>query len=354
MKLFLTGGFLGSGKTTAIREACALLLQDGTRAAVITNDQGEQIVDTEFIKANGIPTQEVTEGCFCCKYDKLERSIETLLENNHPEVIFAESVGSCTDLVATVIKPLQKLKPGFDIVISVFADARLLPLQLQGSRLFSNSINYIYKKQLEEADVLVINKIDLISPVQLQRLKQLVERLYPGKTVLYQNSLMRENIRKWMDTLFGSIPGSRESLELDYDIYGAGEAELAWLDAEVEVIANHKNAIAGGRELIGRIHSKIVEHRLPIGHLKFLISDDTQQLKISFTATDQTDFKPDDAESGNVRIIVNARVQTDPEILRGLMKDAVSELKMSKDYNVIERRLTAFKPGFPRPAHRIS
>ncbi|GEM_PF-1067620 len=54
MKLFLTGGFLGSGKTTAIREACAVLLQDRTRAAVITNDQGQQLVDTEFIKANDI------------------------------------------------------------------------------------------------------------------------------------------------------------------------------------------------------------------------------------------------------------------------------------------------------------
>jgi len=64
MKLFLIGGFLGSGKTTAIQQACDVLLKEGSRVGVITNDQGEQLVDTEFIKGFNIPTLEVTEGCF--------------------------------------------------------------------------------------------------------------------------------------------------------------------------------------------------------------------------------------------------------------------------------------------------
>ena len=49
MKLIITGGFLGSGKTTAIQQACGLLLSEGRRVAVITNDQGEVFIDGQRI-----------------------------------------------------------------------------------------------------------------------------------------------------------------------------------------------------------------------------------------------------------------------------------------------------------------
>ena len=66
----LVGGFLGSGKTTAIRSACELLRQRGEAASVITNDQGTLLVDTAFLRGSH-PTREVTGGCFCCRYDQL-------------------------------------------------------------------------------------------------------------------------------------------------------------------------------------------------------------------------------------------------------------------------------------------
>ena len=89
----LVGAFLGSGKTTAIRStACELRRQRGEAASVITNDQGTLLVDTAFLRGSH-PTREVTRGCFCCRYDPL---VELL----------AEAVGSCADLVATVVRPL--------------------------------------------------------------------------------------------------------------------------------------------------------------------------------------------------------------------------------------------------------
>jgi G3E family GTPase len=51
MKLFLIGGFLGSGKTTAIVNACQHLIKKDQRVAVITNDQGDQQVDMHLSKA---------------------------------------------------------------------------------------------------------------------------------------------------------------------------------------------------------------------------------------------------------------------------------------------------------------
>jgi G3E family GTPase len=148
-------------------KACTELLKNGIRVGVITNDQGMQLVDTGFIRNADIPVLEVPNGCFCCNYNQLERSIQSLQDTTRPAVIFAESVGSCTDLVATVLKPMLQFRPDIKVVISVFTDVRILPVMVKGSRLFAD-VNYIYKKQVEEADVIIVNKTDLITSEHLK------------------------------------------------------------------------------------------------------------------------------------------------------------------------------------------
>ncbi len=355
MKLFLIGGFLGSGKTTAIQQACNLLLKKGTKVCVITNDQGTQLVDTEFIRSFNIPTLEVTDGCFCCNYDKLDCSIATLMQTHHPEIILAESVGSCTDLVATVVKPLSKFHPEIEISVSVFADARVLPLLIKGSRLFVDSVNYIYRKQLEEADLLVVNKVDIPDANQLEEIKQLVKSRYPHKTVLYQNSLEPESIGRWLEALSNFQTAPSKSLELDYDIYGVGEAELAWFDSEVKIISMVNNAFSEASELINKIYSKINLQKLSIGHLKFLLNDGKKQRKISFTSNSlfHQQFPFEESEGGEANLLINARVQTSPDGFKKIIGEAIEQLEMQTGCTVIEKKMAAFKPGFPKPTYRI-
>ena len=160
MDLHLVGGFLGSGKTTAIIGAVRLLLAQGKRVGVVTNDQGRFLVDTAFFDATEVPTAEVAGGCFCCRYDDFVSVINTLRERERPDVVFAEAVGSCADLVATVLKPLAA-RGRSDIRIrsySVFTDMRLLNRWLSGEPLpFAPNVSYIFAKQIEEAGILVIN-----------------------------------------------------------------------------------------------------------------------------------------------------------------------------------------------------
>ena len=92
MKFHLIGGFLGSGKTTAIIGAARHLIAQGKRVGVVTNDQGKYLVDTAFFQAADLPTVEVTGGCFCCNYDDLGARLSQLKDSAQPDVIFAESV----------------------------------------------------------------------------------------------------------------------------------------------------------------------------------------------------------------------------------------------------------------------
>src|SRR4030095_659906 len=181
MNLYLVNGFLGSGKTTAIAHACKLLIDRNIKTAVITNDQGTQQVDNSYLQSIALPTGEVANGCFCCRYDELEQVVSSLITSEQPEIIFAESVGSCTDLVATVAKPFALHNSGTRIVISVFADAYLMHSVMKGTSCFiEEAVQYTYRKQLEEADIIVINKTDLLNDVELQYLKGIITSSYPN------------------------------------------------------------------------------------------------------------------------------------------------------------------------------
>jgi G3E family GTPase len=357
MKLFLLGGFLGSGKTTAIQRACEILLKRNTRVGVITNDQGTQLVDSAFIRGHRIPGREVTEGCFCCNYDQLEEGIRSLTAEETPDIIFAESVGSCADIIATVVRPLLKFHPDVEIVYSVLADSGQLLNIAEGKPVFSDDdVNYIYEKQLEEADLLIVNKTDLLSGLQLEMISRTINIRYTGKSILFQSSLQEKDIEKWLETLQGfRLSAARRSLEIDYNKYGAGEAKLAWLDEETEITAEDFNAVEIAVALINKIYRKIQDRGFPIGHLKFLMRNGAWQRKISFTALDEPLLKEtaSPVQTEHLNLLINARVQTLPGILKEMITRAFEEIMQERTCLIESKKLSAFQPGFPRPFYRM-
>jgi len=64
------------------------------------NDQGENLVDSALGRTLGLTTTEVTGGCFCCRFDQLAATTISVVERQAVDVVFAEAVGSCTDLSA--------------------------------------------------------------------------------------------------------------------------------------------------------------------------------------------------------------------------------------------------------------
>jgi len=356
MKLILTGGFLGSGKTTAIVHACQHLMAKGQRVAVITNDQGDQQVDSAFTRSLGINTREVSNGCFCCRYNDLDAHLQSLAVEDHPEIVFAESVGTCTDLVATIAKPFQLFKPDINVVISVFSDASLLASLIEGrSSFLEESVRYIYKKQLEEADVIVLNKIDLLTEQQIASSDRSIRSEYPGKTIVHQNSFRNEDIIAWLDKLdqFASRE-KRKSLTVDYDVYGNGEAQLAWLDKSIVIKSPLGNGGFIARHIIRSIFNQLKQQQLTIGHLKFFAETNQWSNKISLTtASTSADFKISEENIQELSLLINARVQTDPTTLQIIIDDVLKDAQESDGCTIVTERYSAFSPGFPTPTHRM-
>lgn len=360
MKLHLVGGFLGSGKTTAITNASKILSDKNIETTVITNDQGYYLVDSRFVEKSNISFGEVTGGCFCCNYNQLDTQISTLIKKSYPSVIFAESVGTCTDLVSTVLKPLMKFrKSDIDqVTFSSFVDSQLLLMFLKGKALpFSLETNYIWEKQLEEAEIIIVNKIDLLSESDLGILKLLTKEFFPSKHLLFQNSIEKDSINKWIEII--SKPQAikeHKIIEVDYNKYALGEANLAWLDEEIEIITTNNSSVELTYNLIEKLTSNISQKQLPIGHLKFYMSFNDQSIKLSYTTIlDKNTQRTIPFEKSNsVNLLVNARIQSSPDQLRKIFIDEINQLKRQNELTINEKNFSCFQPGFPKPTHRLA
>src|SRR5262245_51692498 len=105
VRFVMIGGFLGAGKTTSLARLARFYQNRGQKIGLVTNDQAQNLVDTNSLRSQGFPVEEVPGACFCCKFDELVDKVKELEEHQRPQVILAEPVGSCTDLVATVVQP---------------------------------------------------------------------------------------------------------------------------------------------------------------------------------------------------------------------------------------------------------
>ena len=71
IRFVMLGGFLGAGKTTAITRLAQTYQARGQRVGVVTNDQAQNLVDTNLLRSQGLTVEEVPGACFCCRFDAL-------------------------------------------------------------------------------------------------------------------------------------------------------------------------------------------------------------------------------------------------------------------------------------------
>jgi G3E family GTPase len=163
IRFIMLGGFLGAGKTTTIARLARAYQDRGLKVGIVTNDQASDLVDTHLLRSQGFDVGEVAGACFCCKFNDLTDTIGRLEATERPDVVLAEPVGSCTDLVATVMQPIMDLyREKFDV-----APYGVLLKPSHGRRILGGDVNagfspkaaYIFKKQLEEADFVVVNRM---------------------------------------------------------------------------------------------------------------------------------------------------------------------------------------------------
>lgn len=365
-RYIMIGGFLGAGKTTAVARLGTHLRARNCRVGLITNDQGNDLVDTATLRARGFETEEISGGCFCCRFDSLTAAAEKLSAAARPDAFIAEPVGSCTDLVATVTYPLRRLYGDQFVIapLSVLVDpiraGRILGL-LDGAR-FSEKVRYIYQKQLEEADLIVINKIDSIGDDTVQKLRDALRSRFTNAEVLCVSARTEAGLDGWFERL-NAEQAQRRTIDIDYTRYADGEALLGWLNATVRIQAAPGKASFDPDPLLERIaaslQTRLSAQNAEIAHLKMTYSPDDGLGALAVLNLVRNDFVPElsqtiGEESRAGQLIVNLRAESDPDLLQAALRDAISRITTDDPaiHPTIDH-LEFFQPGKPVPTHRV-
>jgi Ni2+-binding GTPase involved in maturation of urease and hydrogenase len=363
-RYIMVGGFLGAGKTTAILQFARHLRDRGLRVGLITNDQGSELVDTAMLASHGFPVEEIAGGCFCCRFDSLVEAAKKLNAGTRPDLFIAEPVGSCTDLVATVSYPLRRIygdsfaMAPLSVLIDPVRARRVLGLA-DGAR-FSDKVLYIYRKQLEEADLIVINKRDLLQADQLAALRASLAAGFPRAEILDASARHGDGLEAWFSRVLGSTPSAGAAMSMDYAVYGEGEALLGWLNATVRLSAPASfDGNAFLERLADDILRRLARRGAEIAHLKMTLDPEGGLGDLAVVNVVRNDLLPelsqelqDTLESG--RVIINLRAEAPPESLRSAVTEAIAGCGRAVPGLAAElEHLEFFQPGQPRPTHRI-
>lgn len=170
-------GYLGSGKTTLLNR---ILSEDhGKRYAVIVNEFGEIGIDNELIVESDEEIYEMNNGCVCCTVrGDLIRVVEGLMRRSGRfDAIIVETTGLADPAPVAQTFFMDddvRAKTRLDAVVAL-VDAKHLPLRLQDSREAED--------QLAFADVVLLNKTDLVDEAELQTLEQTIRAINPSARI---------------------------------------------------------------------------------------------------------------------------------------------------------------------------
>lgn len=342
--LVVVGGFLGAGKTTLILNAAELLRRRGDRVAVILNDQDAGLVDTQHVLAREVQAREVADGCFCCRFSEFI-SMAGGLTAYQPDVIFAEPVGSCIDLTATVIQPIQTMHQG---------EFRMAPLTVLLDPAIARSlhadgmdpdIRYLVTYQLAEADLVCSTKQDLYpDPVELFLP---VDLQLSGKTGFGVDVWLNEMLQPTR------VVGAH-LLDVDYARYAEAEAALGWLNlhACVHFSFPQRPALLCG-PLLDRLEKALTEAGITIAHLKIFDRTSAGWVNVSVCANGAEPVPEGDllAEPTSYHeVALNLRALADPQHLQQLVLSVLDDIGGSLD----TRHVRAFRPPAPKPEYRVA
>ncbi len=355
--LIIAGGFLGAGKTTLLWEAAQKLISRGLSVGLITNDQAPELVDSKLLSLNNLQVAEVSGSCFCCNFNGFTDAIGKIRAEVAADVIIAEPVGSCADLSATIMQPLKQYwNRDLQIApLSVLADPTRLDSVLAGENAgLHPDAAYILRKQLEESDIILINKTDLLSDNQLEDLKQRTAQTFPSATILAISAEKGNGTDEWLSQVTTRQDAGKRLIEMDYDIYANGEAVLGWLNGTVYLQGSDTDWDTFTHTLLTNLAARFDEEKLPVGHVKLIAENGSKFIVGNLTGNAGTlSVRGSAVRSEEIKLIINARVETTPENLDRIVRETLDTLCAdSYTPEIISWRY--LQPGRPQPTHRFT
>jgi len=354
VQVIVVGGFLGSGKTTTIINMGKYLAERGKKVAIIVNEIGEIGIDGDVIKRFGFDTKEITSGCICCTLKVgLRTTMNLLVKEYKPDIIMIEPTGIAFPHV--IRNEVELMNLGEQVKI-----APLVTL-IDGSRFkhLMKEVKEFAMRQIIDAEILGINKIDLIEPIRLPILEASVQQLNPkAMVVLLSGKDTGESFENFMRIVLPDLeeiskgalraeiteeagpskaePSAPQETEnsIEASRVGSYSAEFAVKNGNLSTEAARELTT----ELMNTIKVKVLQLNPEfVGHIKLFLDNGSETVKQSVTVyyeEPQEDVIKSKEGAVPTLKILSAVSNVDKEAVKAAVKNSVHEVFERKQIKV--------------------
>lgn len=355
-RLMVLGGYLGAGKTTlAVNLAKTMKADDGKNTAIITNDQGDVLVDTEYARDSGFNTREIMGGCFCTNFDNFVANARDLVSTGKPDVIIAEPIGSSTNIMGSVVAPMRSMYPDEFSVAPFFVAVdcvRALDILSEKKDRDVETVDIIPAHQIRDAEVVVLTKTDLVGGDTVAEIRSRIDAMIPGIRIIETSSTDLRNISDIIAIVLSDEVSAKAPIAEDNRGFAFEKAKLGWYSGTYDVVPEGDLDMYGlATDLMKGVAAEYGPRS--IVHVKVVIESPEAACKMSLV---QESMQVDGIFGSRFmrspgRLVLNARVISPPKRLEGVMRGIMDAAVERYGFRAERTGEKCFMPKPESPSH---
>lgn len=333
-KFMVVSGFLGAGKTTSMLALTRYINSSGKKASIIANDLGMNQVDANFSMMTNLSVTEMSDVCICYQMDNVVDRLHRLQRTENPDLIMSDIPGCGVGALDHVYHELaNNHKEDFTLApFSVIVDPKRLKMLMnpESDTSLPRELFYLMEIQLEEADLVLLNKMDLLTEPETEEMLAYLRKVCPDAEVFPISAKNGTNIDKWAALALNEKAKLKDVPfdGLDQDKFMTAEGLLAWYNRRLiadSTDGNKKDMNVFVSDLVEEIKGRLIKAGCNIPHLKIFANSGEDYTKVSLIGveceSEYAKMMKDPSES--VRVIINARAVAKSKQLDHLMNEAL-------------------------------
>ncbi len=336
ISFMVVSGFLGAGKTTTMIALAEHMNKTYGETAIIANDLGANLVDTNLTQTSGCTVVEIANGCICYQMDNVVDQLRRLRDKDNAIFVMSDipgcGVGALDHVYHTLARDHSdefRLAP-FTVIVDPERLRMIMPEKADIN--LPEELVYLLQLQLEEADAVVLNKCDLLTPEQQTTYVDFLKTAVPDIPILCISAREKTGIAELADFITTHTTELKNFSVRNNHEFELAEAKLTWYNRRLFIKTLNESKIdmnAVVEDIIEEIRLGLIEKKRNVPHLKtFATSGNGDFNKASLIGIDY-DIEYEQRflrNHKNMRMIINARAVCESRLLARIIDDAIDEV----------------------------